>query len=348
MFQMTQELPSYIKFSLIAISSVIVLSALYLFKFIFIPLVMSLFLVGLFIPIMQRFRKKKIPVYVAIGLVFIAITLFVLLVNSVFYFTRLEYLSKEDQLLFQLNEKLVPIYTFFQENLGINLNQSIKWDETFNFVTENGVVSSVSPYLGMINSFIGMSIMTLIYTLIMLAGTYKYREYIANLGSDQNGKIYLQIVDAWIRDLAIYLKVKAGVSLLTGVLFGGICFLFGLDFALFFGLLAFLLNFIPNLGSIIATLLPLLLAFIQLESMTMVAVLATILLAAQLLLGSIIEVKYIGKSFAIPTIIVFMNLLFWGYLWGIAGIILSVPIIIFIKNWSRFKNPDSFITRILS
>ena len=70
---MTQEAPSHIKFSLIAISSVIVLTALYLFKFIFIPLVMSLFLTGLFIPIMQKMRKKRIPIYFGIGFVFFAI-----------------------------------------------------------------------------------------------------------------------------------------------------------------------------------------------------------------------------------------------------------------------------------
>jgi predicted PurR-regulated permease PerM len=345
---MTQEAPSYIKFSLIAISSVIVLTALYLFKFIFIPLVMSLFLTGLFIPIMQKMRKKRIPIYFGIGFVFFAITIFILIINVVFYFTRVEYISKEEFLLGQWNEKLIPIYTFFQENLGINLNQNIRWNETLNFITENGVMSSVSPYIGMINSFVGMSIMTLIYTLILLAGAYKYREYIEKLGGKKNGESYLQIVDAWIIDLAIYLKVKTVVSLITGILFGVICFLFGLDFALFFGLLAFLLNFIPNLGSIIATILPLLLAFVQLDSFTMIGFLGVILLSAQLLLGSIIEVKYIGKSFSIPTIIVFINLLFWGYLWGIAGIILSVPIIIFIKNWNRFKNPDGFISRILS
>lgn len=345
---MTKEIPSYIKFSLIAISAAIVITALYLFKFIFIPLAMSLFLVGLFIPIMQRLRKKKVPILVSIGLVFIGISAFILLVNMVFYFTRLEYLSKEELLINQLNEKLIPIYNFFLEHLGINLNQSINWSDTFSFLAENGVVNSVSPYLGMVNSFIGMSIMTLMYTIIMLAGTYKYREFIANLGVEQNSQLYLQIVDEWIRDLATYLKVKTGVSLITGFLFGGICFMFGLDFALFFGMLAFLLNFIPNLGSIIATFLPLLLAFIQLDSSSMIILLAGILLAVQLLLGSIVEVKYIGKSFAIPTVIVFVNLLFWGYLWGIAGIILSVPIIIFIKNWNRFKNPDGFIARILS
>ncbi len=345
---MQQEAPPYMKFSLIAISTVIVLYALFLFKFIFIPVVMSLFLAGLFIPIMQQMRKKRIPIFLGIGFIFVAISLFILSVNMVFYFTRSEYLSKEEVLLRQWDEKLIPIYTFLEDNLGINLNQEIQWDETLNFMTENGVMSSVSPYLGKINSFVGMSIMTLIYTLILLAGTYKYREYIEKLGGKKNGESYLQIVDAWISDLAIYLKVKTVVSLITGILFGGICFLFGLDFALFFGLLAFLLNFIPNLGSIIATILPLLLAFVQLDSISMVLLLGLILLSAQLLLGSIIEVKYIGKSFAIPTIIVFINLLFWGYLWGIAGIILSVPIIIFIKNWNRFKNPDGFISRILS
>ena len=85
------------------------------------------------------------------------------------------------------------------------------------------------------------------------------------------------------------------------ILFGGLCYLFGVDFALFFGFLAFLLNFIPQVGSLVATVFPVLLAFLEMNSLPMVGLFAALLIAVQLIMGTFVEVRYIGKSFAMST-----------------------------------------------
>ena len=152
----------------------------------------------------------------------------------------------------------------------------------------------------------------------------------------------------WIEDLRIYIKVKAFVSLVTGILFGSLCYLFGVDFALFFGFLAFVLNFIPQVGSLIATVFPVLLAFLEMNSLPMVGLFAALLIAVQLIMGTFVEVRYIGKSFAMSTMVVFVNLVFWGYLWGIAGVVLSVPIIILFKNIANHIDESSMLARLFS
>ena len=80
----------------------------------------------------------------------------------------------------------------------------------------------------------------------------------------------------------------------------------------------------------------------------MVGLFATLLIAVQLIMGTFVEVRYIGKSFAMSTMVVFVNLVFWGYLWGIAGIILSVPIIILFKNIANHIDENSMIARLFS
>lgn len=177
---------------------------------------------------------------------------------------------------------------------------------------------------------------------------YNYEKWLLYLGGEKNGKGLHNVVNNWIEDLRVYIKVKALVSLITGILFGGVCYLFGVDFALFFGFLAFILNFIPQVGSLIATIFPVLLGFLEIDSLPMVGVFASILMAVQLMMGTFVEVKYIGKSFAMSTLVVFVNLIFWGYLWGIAGIILSVPIIVLFKNITHHVDENSMIARLLS
>jgi len=215
-------------------------------------------------------------------------------------------------------------------------------------VSSDKVMNSVSPIVDAFNSVVGMYLMIVIYLLIIFFNTYNYEKYLRYLGGSKNGEGLLKVINNWIADLGVYIKVKAMVSLITGILFGVICYLFGVDFALFFGFLAFILNFIPQVGSLIATVFPVLLGFLEIESLAMVGLFASILMAVQLLMGTFVEVKYIGKSFAMSTMVVFINLIFWGYMWGIAGVILSVPIIILMKNVSSHISKDSMFAKLLS
>ena len=127
-----------------------------------------------------------------------------------------------------------------------------------------------------------------------------------------------------------YLAIKTLVSLGTGVVVAIWVWALGIDFPVIWGLLAFLLNFIPNLGSIISAVPPMLLGYIQF------GIGRALLVGAgygvvNLLFGNIVEPKFMGRKLGLSTLVVFLSLVFWGWVWGPVGILLSVPMTMVVK-----------------
>lgn len=127
-------------------------------------------------------------------------------------------------------------------------------------------------------------------------------------------------------DIQTYFGVKTLVSLATALLSYGVMRLVGLDFAEFWALLVFILNFIPTIGSIVATILPGLLGLVQFESWRPVVVLVVGITVIQQTLGNFIEPNLMGMTLNLSPLVVVMSLLLWGMLWGIVGMFLCVPI----------------------
>jgi len=136
-----------------------------------------------------------------------------------------------------------------------------------------------------------------------------------------------------------YLVTKGVLSAATGALVGCALSLLGIDLALVFGLFAFLLNFIPSIGSIIATLLPLPVVIASPNVSLVAAVLAIAIPAAvQFTIGNIIEPKIVGESFDLHPVTILMNLIIWGMLWGIVGMLLATPILVVMRIlFDRFE-----------
>jgi AI-2 transport protein TqsA len=128
------------------------------------------------------------------------------------------------------------------------------------------------------------------------------------------------------RDIRRYLVVKFLISAVTGTLVGLILFAFGLDLALVFGVLAFVLNFIPSVGSIIATFLPLPLALVQFETLGPVIAMLALTMAVQMVIGNGIDPKLMGKHLDLSPVTIVMALVFWGLLWGGVGMLLAAPL----------------------
>ena len=135
-----------------------------------------------------------------------------------------------------------------------------------------------------------------------------------------------------------YLFTKFLTSAATGILTGLIYWFLGLELALIFGTLTFILNFIPVFGSIIAVLIPLPVAFLQFtdpNSLLLVILLPTIV---HVVIGNILEPKIFGDAFGLHPITIILSLIFWGMLWGIVGVLLAAPITAIIKiTFERFK-----------
>ena len=124
--------------------------------------------------------------------------------------------------------------------------------------------------------------------------------------------------------------LKALISLLTGFIIWIVLLLIGTDYAFLWAVLAFLFNFIPNIGSIIAAVPAVLITLVQLGSMSAVFVIA-LYTGVNIIIGSIVEPKIMGRGLGLSTLVVFLSLLFWGWLLGIVGMLLSIPLTIMAK-----------------
>lgn len=147
-----------------------------------------------------------------------------------------------------------------------------------------------------------------------------------------------------------YILTKFLISLLLGVVVGITCWAFGIKFFIVWAVISILLNFIPNIGSVIAVLLISLMALIQYESFSYALFIASTLILIQNLIGNLLEPKIVGNRLGLNPLVILLSLMLWGYLWGIIGMFLSVPLTAVIKiiiSNSTSKNMR-FITNLMS
>ncbi|MEE8119755.1 MAG: AI-2E family transporter [Gammaproteobacteria bacterium] len=140
----------------------------------------------------------------------------------------------------------------------------------------------------------------------------------------------LERFSTFVENVQQYIALKTWISLATGVLVTLATWLIGVDYPLLWGLVAFAFNYVPNIGSIIAGVPAVLLAFIQLGPWA-AAITTAAYVVINVLMGSIIEPRYVGKELGLSTLIVFVSLVFWGWVLGPVGMLLSVPLTITAK-----------------
>lgn len=178
----------------------------------------------------------------------------------------------------------------------------------------NYIFNIVTNMFGTVLGLIRSMFFVIIFVIFLLLGRNPYADH---------SHVYLEVVHKIRR----YVGIKVVVSAVTGLLVWAILTLVGLKLALAFGILAFLLNFIPSIGSIIATLLPIPIAVVQFQSSPWLIVLVVLVPGIlQNLLGSIIEPKLQGEGLNLHPVTVILALSFGGLIWGIVGMFLAAPI----------------------
>ena len=145
-----------------------------------------------------------------------------------------------------------------------------------------------------------------------------------------------------------YILIKTLMSAGTGILTGFACALFGIKFAVLWGFLAFLFNYIPYIGSIAAVILPIVLSVLQFPGSYLPVFSALSLIIIQLTIGSYLDPEIMGNRFNLSPIIILISLFFWGYVWGMVGTFLAVPITAIIKIVIQNIDSTRFIAVLMS
>jgi AI-2 transport protein TqsA len=173
-----------------------------------------------------------------------------------------------------------------------------------------------------ITELIGMTLLIVLYLVFMLVESVGLPLKIKRAFGDHGEASRMSRV---VADVQKYLTLKTLVSLATGTLIGASAALLGVDFALFWGFLAFVLNYVPSIGSILAAIPAVLVALLQL-GVGHAAVLAGIFLVVNVLLGSILDPIIVGRRLGLSTLVVLFSLIFWGWTWGIIGMFVALPL----------------------
>ncbi|MDP8171091.1 AI-2E family transporter [Pasteurella skyensis] len=191
-----------------------------------------------------------------------------------------------------------------------------------------------------LSSILSNSMMILIYLLFIFLETDSFKLKISALFPEEEGRA--KFIDTLLKielSLSSYFRVKTLMSLLTGFLGFIVLYIIGVDSPIFWAFLIFLLNYIPTIGSLIATVFPAVFSLLQFGSfIPFIAILLSIG-AIQQIVGNLIEPKLMGKSLNISPLVTIIALAIWGKLWGVVGMLLSVPItVIMIIILSQFKS----------
>jgi predicted PurR-regulated permease PerM len=311
------------RFLLTAAAFVIVVAGMRAAEPILVPLIVAAFLAIISTSPVFWLRQKGIPAPLAVLLVVLGVLgvgfVFILIIGT----SLDDFFKAIPRYQARLTQEIEPIIQWIQ-GLGFQLDKDI----LLKSIDPGASMRLVANMLSGLGGILTNSFLILLTVIFILFEASSFQQKVGAAFGDPKGTLsqVKKITDA----VNNYLAIKTVVSLGTGVIVAIWVWALGIDFPVIWGLLAFLLNFIPNLGSIIAAVPPALLGYIQF------GIGRTLLVAAgygvvNLVFGNVVEPKLMGRKLGLSTLVVFLSLVFWGWVWGPVGMLLSVPMTMVVK-----------------
>ncbi len=316
---------------------VIIVYILMALKEILIPVTIAVFLTYLFHPLMKYLSKFKIPAWVSLIIILLVISGIYYLLGLMLFSTyntfseKLSYYSENMTVFFQMI--LNPFNLTVREValwLDIRL-QDLKVETLIQKMFDAGVIQSV---FNSFSSLLGDFFISIIFWVFMIMGKEKFEDRLKFAFSNEKERVE-ENLNSINTQLQSYIIIKTIISLTTGIVFTIILLSFGVDFALMWGVLAFVLNYIPNIGSLIATLFPIIVSTIQYGFGIHTISMSVLLILTQNIIGNFIEPNFLGRKLDLSPVFVLFSLIFWGWVWGIAGMFLAVPIAALMKIFAN-------------
>jgi len=200
----------------------------------------------------------------------------------------------------------------------------------FNSVSSIEVAGYLRTAAGQAGNLMSATVLVILFVGFLFAERIWFATKLENLfgGDEAQARKVSRIIATIIHRVNYYLLVKTGVSAVTGVMVFGVATVFDLDLAGPLGILAFVLNYIPNVGSIVATILVALVTFVQTADPGSTAAVFIVVTMIQFLNGSVIDPMLMGRALRLSSFGIIISLAFWGAVWGVPGMFLSVPIMV--------------------
>lgn len=309
-------------FFIVMASVIIVLAGIKIASPIVIPFLLSLFIAIVLSPSYNYFKQKGMPSSISLLIVISFLIIFFISIAKLLGSSAVEFNANigfyEQQLTMQFH-KLVDILS----SLGITIPK----EDLTNVLNPKMIMGFASSIMQGMGSLLTNGFVILLTVIFMLLESQSFVKKITNISFKSSAISHIDTILSQIKE---YMVLKSLMSLATGmIIWIGLMFI-GTDYPFLWAILAFMLNFIPNIGSIIAAVPAVLLTLVGLDIFSAMMV-VILYLVVNVIIGSVIEPKVMGKGLGLSTLVVFLSLLFWGWLLGIVGMLLSIPLTIMVK-----------------
>ena len=319
----TLEHSATARFLIYSAAFIIVVAGMKTAESLLVPFLLSIFIAVLCSPPLSWLHRKNVPYGLAILLIIAMVVVFGLLIGAIVSSSIHSFSQDLPEYQNKLQTQVSALQTWLQ-GMGIDLS-SARLQENFNPGAAMGLVGNTLASLGNVMTNAFMILLTVIFILAEQSVFYDKLK-IASANSSSS----LAAIDRFALSVNRYMAIKSVLSLLTGVLVVAWLALLGVDYPVLWGMLAFLLNFVPTLGSMLAAIPAVLLALVQLGTGDALLT-ATGYLVVNVVVGNVLEPRLMGKGLDLSALVVFLSLVFWGWVLGPVGMLLSVPLTMTLK-----------------
>jgi predicted PurR-regulated permease PerM len=304
---------------------VVIIAGLKAAQDIIIPFLLAGFIAIICGPPVFWLRQKKLPTGLAILVVIIGVSLCGLLVTALIGSSINDFTNELPVYQVKIDIKIIELAGLLGR-VGLNIE-----DRTLSeYIDPGAAMYFADKLLSGFGKVLGNTFIILLTVIFILLEASSFRTKIKMVSIDQRPGFSLADFDHFIAGVNQYMVIKTWVSLATGIFVAAWLAVLNVDYPLLWGLLAFLLNYVPNIGSIIAAVPATLLALIQLGATTALLTVSGYALV-NIVLGNMIEPRFMGKGLGLSTLVVFISLAFWGWVLGPVGMLLSVPLTMILK-----------------
>lgn len=297
-------------------------------SFIFIPLIFSMFIALLFLPLMRWFNKKNLPKTISIFIIFLIIAGVLKVGIELIQLSSKEILSAENDFFQKAESKIISMIMSVEELFGV---QFLHGENLLGDILEkDSSFKNVGAIFGFVSNTVSMTLMTAFFAILWLAESINFQKLLNSTILKKefaSVKAFMKIE----KDLITFIKVKFMVSLFTGIGISLACVFFGVSFPIFWGLFAFVINFVQMIGSFVSVILLAIFAFVEMDASSTLFFFILSITGVQALFGGVLEPVFMGKSFSINIITILVMLMLWGFIWGVPGLIMSIPLTVFFK-----------------
>jgi predicted PurR-regulated permease PerM len=282
-----------------------------------VPILLALFVSMVGTPPLFWMRRKGVPNPLAVLAVVLGMLGILILIGSLVGTSIADFTSRVPYYQERLDEQLIDFLD--RHDLDARIG-SVR--DLVRLIDPSGAMDLAARLLNGLGGVLNNALLIVFTVVFVLLEAWSFpRKLQAIAGSDDRSGTLRRFSESLNR----YIGLKTAISLVTGVIVWVWVALMGLDFAMLWGLLAFMLNYVPNIGSIIAALPAVLLAVVQLGGGKAVLI-AIGYMIINVLMGNLLEPRIMGRSMGLSTLVVFLSLIFWGWVLGPVGMLLSVPL----------------------